>query len=472
MSVFRSPDFTDFTMDELDVLVVGSGTAGQTAAYDLREAGLKVAVAEKSDRPGGVCALHGCQPKKWFYEVTETIARCRHLEGKGIDAVPGASWADALEQKNAFTSAVPDRTVKGFKNAGITYLPGDARFLGPDSIEVAGRVLHPRFIILATGARPMPLAMEGSEHIITSTDFLELTRLPESILFVGGGFISFEFAHFAARLGPRNIRVRIMEVGNRPLGPFDSEMVELLVEASSEEGIEVLSGVQIASIDQFSGGFRVHTRGGDLLDADLIVHGAGRVPNIEDLNLDAAGIEYSARGIAVDSGMRTSNRGVFAIGDCAATIQLARVADFEGYVASENILADLGRGERTTIDYEAVPAMLFTYPQYGMLGKTEDTLKKQNIAYRKSFGKNLRWPTYRRVGMKHAAYKILAGEDGRILGAHILSDNASGLIGLIRHAMINGIVVGDLHRQSIMSPYPTRESDLVYMLKPLVSRTS
>ena len=82
----------------------------------------------------------------------------------------------------------------------------------------------------------MPLAMEGSEHIITSTDFLELTRLPESILFVGGGFISFEFAHFAARLGPRNIRVRIMEVGNRPLGPFDSEMVELLVEASSEEG--------------------------------------------------------------------------------------------------------------------------------------------------------------------------------------------------------------------------------------------
>ena len=210
------------------------------------------------------------------------------------------------------------------------------------------------------------------------------------------------------------------------------------------------------------------TGGGDSFPADLIVHGAGRVPNVEELALDTAGIAYSPRGVAVDERMRTSNPRVFAIGDCAATIQLARVADYEGHVAAQNILAELKNGEAAKIDYAAVPAMLFTYPQYGMVGKTEAALTQQNIPYRKSFAKELQWPTYRRIGMKHAAYKILVGADHRILGAHILSDNASGLINTLKQAMLNGTTAHDLYWQNIVSPYPTRESDLIYMLKPLL----
>ena len=168
--------------------------------------------------------------------------------------------------------------------------------------------------------------------------------------------------------------------------------------------------------------------------------------------------------------MRTSNPRIFAIGDCAATIQLARVADFEGHAAARNILAQLGKGDPTTVDYGAVPAVLFTHPQYGMVGKTEATLQKEHTSYRKSFAKNLRWPTYRRVGMAHAAYKIMVGDDGRFLGAHFLSDNAAGLVNTIRLAMMNDLSVETLYHQSIMSPYPTRESDLIYMLKPLLDR--
>ena len=166
--------------------------------------------------------------------------------------------------------------------------------------------------------------------------------------------------------------------------------------------------------------------------------------------------------------MRTSNPRVFAIGDCAATIQLARVADFEGHTAARNILAHLGKSEAATVDYGAVPAVLFTYPQYAMVGKTESALQKENTKYRKSFAKNLRWPTYRRVGMDHAAYKIMVGDNGQFLGAHFLSDNASGMVSAIRLAMINGITVEKLFSQAIVSPYPTRESDLIYMLKPLL----
>ena len=455
-------------MDEFDVLVVGSGTGGQTAAFELSNAGLKVAVSEKSDRPGGTCALRGCQAKKWFYEAVETVARSRHLKGKGIMNPAAAKWSEILAQKNDFTSQVPENTIKAFRDAGIRFMPGRASFLSRNIMEVDGKSIAARYYILATGAMPMSLPFRGSENIVTSDEFLELEELPENILFVGGGFVSFEFAHFAARLGPKNVRVRIFEVSDRPLGPFDAEMVELLVEASGEEGIEVHTNVQIASIDRRPSGFMVVTGKGESLTADLVVHGAGRSPNIEELNLRAGEITYSARGITVDERMCTANPNVFAIGDCASTIQLARVADFEGHVAARNILAEINNTKRVTINYETVPSMLFTYPQYGMLGKTEGALLQQNTAYRKSFAKDLQWPTYRRIGLKHAAYKILVGTDSRFLGAHILSDNASGLINTLKLAMLKSTTVEELYWQSIMSPFPTRESDLTYMLKPLL----
>ncbi|MFZ3044528.1 MAG: NAD(P)/FAD-dependent oxidoreductase [Desulfatirhabdiaceae bacterium] len=458
----------EIQMNDFDVVVVGSGTGGQTAAYDLRDAGLKVAVVEKSDRPGGTCALYGCQPKKWYDEVAETIARSRHLEGKGITLLPDADWSRIRLQKNEFTSGIPVETVNGFTDAGITFLEGEGHFLSEDTLEVDGKSVKAGYFILATGAGPMSLPIAGSGNIVTSNDFLDLETLPQRIVFVGGGFISFEFAHFAARLGSKNQKITILEVQDRPLGPFDAEMVDLLVVASREEGIEVRTGVQIDSIKKQGSELCIETGQGETLYADLIVNGAGRIPDLEKLALDAGGIDYSRRGITVDAGMRTSNPHVFAVGDCAATVQLARVADYEGHVAARNVLAKLKGGPEMTIDYGAVPSMLFTYPQYGMVGETEDTLKKQDLSYRKSFGKNLNWPTYQRVGMKHAAYKILVGADNHILGAHILSDNASGLINTLKQAMINGTSVEELYWQNIMSPYPTRESDLIYMLKPFL----
>ncbi len=455
-------------MKQFDVVVIGSGTGGQTAAYELQRAGLKVAVVERSPQAGGTCALHGCQPKKWFYEVTEAIARSRHLEGRGISVSSQAAWPQILKEKNAFTSGVPGRTLQGFQDAGIAFLEGQGRFVSPDTLDVDGQSIGAKFFIVATGSRPMPLPMIGSEHLSTSNDFLDLERLPRRIAFVGGGFISFEFAHFAARLGEGRQELTILEVSERPLGPFDAEMVGLLMDASRDEGIQVRTGIQITAIEKHASELSVQMTGGELLTADLVVNGAGRVPNLEDLALEAGGIDNNRRGIDVDAGMRTSNPRVFAVGDCAATIQLARVADYEGLVAARNILAELGLSEGARVDYAAVPAVLFTYPQYGMVGMTEDALKQQSIPYKKSFEEKLGWPTYRRVGLKHAAYKILVGSDNRILGAHFLSDCASGLVNTLKQAMLNGTTAQELYWQNIMSPYPTRESDLIYMLKPFL----
>jgi len=456
-------------MREFDVVVIGSGTAGLTAAYDLQEKGLKVAVVEKSDRPGGICAQAGCQPKKWFYEVTETVAKSRHLTRKGVAAAAKGAWSTIQKQKSDFTSRIPAGTVKGLKKAGIAYIKGNAAFLDSDTLAVNGKPLKADRIILAVGARPMTLPFNGAEHLITSTDFLELKKLPPRMVFIGGGFIAFEFAHFAARLGLPKSRIDILEVADRPLGRFDPEMVDLLTAASEAEGIRIHTGIRITSIQRKAGIFIIRTGSGRTFKADLVVHGAGRIADIEALELETGKVDYSKEGIAVDAGMKTSNPAVYAIGDCAATVQLARVADYEAHVAAKNILAERGLAESVRTDYWAVPTVLFTYPQYGMVGKTETALSQEGIRYRRSFEKNLGWPTYERIGLKHAAYKVLVGADNRILGAHFLSDNAGGLVHTIRLAMVNRISADELHRQCIMSPYPTRESDLIYMLETFLT---
>lgn len=460
-------------MDAHDVVIVGAGTAGQTAAFFLKEKGLTVAVVEKSDRPGGVCALAGCQAKKWFYEAAETIARSRHLMGKGMRSAAEGDWAQILNQKRRFTEKVPQSTIKSLEKAGVAFIPGTAALQDDGTVAINGKPIAARYVILATGARPMPLPFDGAGHMITSSQFLELDDLPGSIAFIGGGFISFEFAHFAARIGDTGRKTVILEVSDRPLGPFDAEMVALLQDASAAEGIAVHCQVEITAIEKSGHAgsrYLIRTAGEKALSVDLVVHGAGRAPDLDNLGLDAAKIQYSRQGIAVDETMRTSNPRVFAVGDCAATVQLARVADAEALVAAGTILKEMGKdhGQKPAMDYHAVPAVLFTCPQLAVIGKTEDALKKQGQVYRKSFAKNLNWPTYRRVGMAHAAYKILVDDHNRILGAHFLSDNGTGLISIVRQAMLHQTPADELYRQTLVSPYPSRESDLSYMLNPLL----
>jgi glutathione reductase (NADPH) len=455
-------------MTSYDVVVIGSGTAGQTAAYALKAKGLNVAVAEKSDAAGGICALAGCQAKKWFYEGAEIVAKSRHLNGKGVVSAPKVAWDHFLREKNKFTAAVPGGTLKGLGNAGIDVISGTARFLDERTLDVSGRRLSSRFFVIASGARPMSLPIAGIEHAITSDRFLDLPSLSNRFVFIGGGFISFEFAHFVTRLGDMSSRqTTILEAAARPLGPFDSEMVSLLVAASAAEGIDVHTRVQISAIEQSEKEFKVIAGDNTAFSADVVVNAAGRLPDISELDLDRADVAHSRKGIAVNTRMQTNQPHIYAVGDCAATIQLARVADYEAMVAANAILS-AGEGNACPeMNYAAVPAVLFTYPQYGMVGYTEDTLKHEGIPYERSFEENLSWPTYRRIGMRSAAYKILVGESGQFLGAHVLSDNATGIVNTIRLAMLNRISVDTLYVQSIMSPYPSRESDLLYMLKPL-----
>ena len=211
-----------------DLIVIGAGMAGNAAANKCASAGWRVAIVDELPY-GGTCALRGCDPKKILRRGAEVIDSARLLSGKGIDAKGlHINWADLMKHKLGFTEPVPANMERGLTNNGVDTLHGTARFTGTDSIDIDGDNYTAEHFLIATGARPRPLDFSGADHLIDSTAFLDLVELPERILFVGGGFISFEFAHIAARAGTRPI---IIDRG-RPLKGFDPDLVELLIDAA------------------------------------------------------------------------------------------------------------------------------------------------------------------------------------------------------------------------------------------------
>ncbi|HEX6108233.1 MAG TPA: FAD-dependent oxidoreductase, partial [Ktedonobacteraceae bacterium] len=220
----------------VDVIVIGTGSAAQNVAYTCRASGWSVAVVDS--RPfGGTCQLRGCDPKKVLVGVAELVDWSRRMQGKGISA-PGLSikWPDMMRFKRTFTDPVPEQTEHSFAEAGITVRHGRARFVDRTAVRVGDDTLVGQHVVIATGARHASLGIPGEEYLTTSTQCLELDNLPPRVVFVGGGYIAFEFAHIAARAGAS---VQILHRGARPLNKFDTDLVSQLVQATRDLGVEV-----------------------------------------------------------------------------------------------------------------------------------------------------------------------------------------------------------------------------------------
>jgi glutathione reductase (NADPH) len=189
---------------EYDVIALGSGSAGYAVASKCREAGCRVALVEAREL-GGTCPLRGCNPKKVLVGAAEIVARGKDLQGKGLQSASNINWRELIEFKRTLTEPMPKIIARNFEEDQIDIYKGPAHFLGNNRIEVEGQELSGRHIFIGTGSTPRTLDMPGAEHVITSEDFLELEHLPESVIFIGGGYVSFEFAHVAARAGARPV---------------------------------------------------------------------------------------------------------------------------------------------------------------------------------------------------------------------------------------------------------------------------
>ena len=444
-----------------DLIVIGGGTAGNGVARMAADAGWSVASID-SEPHGGTCALRGCDPKKMLVAVTEGVEWAENMEGKGLEAQPSVNWPDMIAFKRSFTEAMPPRIEAGLEKAGIDVLHGLARFTGPNTIELNGETLTAKHFHIATGARPMTLNIPGEEHLTTSTEFLELPERPNRIAFVGGGFIAMEFAHIVKRAGAREVTV--LEMMDRPLGPFDPDLVAMLVEATEELGVDLRTKAKVAKIEKQGDEFTVTVEtpdGTETITCDLVVHGTGRVPNIDRLNLEAAGVEYSRRGIKVSDAMRTTNPAIFAAGDCAASgPKLTPVSAFEGRVAGKNLLA--GEDERT-VDYPPIPSVVFTLPMVATVGLSEAVAREQGLKFDTHFEKTGDWYSSLRVGAKHTGFKVLVEQGtGKILGAHLIGPGSEEQINLFAMAMGAGQTANQI--KAMIFAYPSYASDIGSMV--------
>lgn len=444
-----------------DLVVIGGGTGGNGVARMAANAGWKVASIDSLPF-GGTCALRGCDPKKMLIAVTEGVEWARNLDGKGLEAQASIDWPDMIAFKRTFTDAMPGRIEGGLEKAGITVLHGEARFTGRDTIEVNGETLTARHFHIATGARPMTLSIPGEELLATSTDFLELPQRPNRVVFVGGGFIAMEFAHISKRAGAQEVTV--LEMMDRPLGNFDPDLVEILCEATVDLGVDLRTEAKVLKIEKNGPEFTVTyetPKGRQAVSCDLVVHATGRVPNIDHLNLEAAGVEYSRKGIKVSPFMRTTNPAIFAAGDCADSgPNLTPVSANEGRVAGKNLLA--GKDERE-VNYPPIPSVVFTLPQLASVGHSEATARDKGLEFDTHFEKTAGWYSSLRVGARHSAYKVLVEKDtGKILGAHLMGPGAEEQINLFGMAMAAGLTANRI--KGLIFAYPSFASDISSMV--------
>lgn len=446
---------------EFDLIVIGGGTGGNGVARMAANAGWNVASIDSLPF-GGTCALRGCDPKKMLIAITEGVEWAHNLDGKGLEAQTSVDWPAMIAFKRTFTDAMPGRIEGGLEKAGITVLHGEARFTGRDTIEVNGETLSARHFHIATGARPMTLNIPGEELLATSTEFLELPERPDRLVFVGGGFIAMEFAHISKRAGAREVTV--LEMMERPLINFDPDLVEILREATAELGVDLRTRAKVLKIEKNGADFTVTyetPNGTETVKCDLVVHATGRVPDIDNLNLEAAGVEYSHKGIKVSSFMRTSNPAIFAAGDCADSgPNLTPVSAYEGRIAGKNLLA--GKDERE-LSYPAIPSVVFTLPQLASVGLSEAAAREKGMDFDTHFEKTESWYSSLRVGVKHSAYKVLVEKGtGKILGAHLIGPGAEEQINLFAMAMAAGLSANRI--KGIIFAYPSFASDISSMV--------
>jgi glutathione reductase (NADPH) len=446
----------------VDVIVLGTGSAAQTVAYACREAGWSVAVIDS--RPfGGTCQLRGCDPKKVLVGVSELVDWSRRMQGKGVSApAMSINWPDLIRFKRTFTDPAPEQNEQSFAQAGIIARHGRAHFVDRTSVQVEGETLVGRNVVIATGARHATLGIPGEEHLTTSTQFLELEKLPRRVAFVGGGYIAFEFAHVAARAGAQ---VQVLHRGSRPLKQFDPDLVAMLLQATEGLGVEVRLHTQVLAIERQAGRLLVQARAGaeeQKFEADLVVHAAGRVPEIDDLDLEVAGVARQEDGVSVNDYLQSvSNPAVYAAGDSVASggFPLTPVAGMQGGIVASNLL----EGNHRTPNYLGIPSVVFTTPPLARVGLSEDAAHTQGLRFATHHEDTSGWYSSRRVGLSHTGFKTLVEEGtGRILGAHLLGLHAEEVINLFALAIRTGMRANDL-KETVFA-YPTSASDLGSML--------
>jgi glutathione reductase (NADPH) len=447
--------------DNFDVVILGTGNAGMGAAGVTRAAGKSVAMIESRD-VGGTCPIRGCVPKKVLVAAAQVLHQIDLAPQHHISVGDAKlDWPALIARERTFVDGVPNDFRKSLENREIELIQGQAKFAGENAVDVNGRTLEADNIVIATGSTPRSLPITGADLMITSDEILELATLPDRLVFVGGGVIALEFGHVFARAGTE---VTILEVMDRLLPRMEADAVAQIHKESERIGIKVLTGVTVEEIAAAGNALQVnftHDGKQQTIEADRIANGAGRVPDVADLDLDAGNVAHDGLSLSVTEELRsTSNSGVWIAGDAiSGTGQLSPVATYEGRIVGNNIL----NGGGQTPAYGHIPANVYTVPALATVGMTEEEATAAGRSFQVKGGDMSGW----RSSMTHAetvSYsKVLVEDDtNAILGAHIVGHGAEEIIHLFAMAMKYDLGTSAL--TDMVYAYPTFASDIKFMV--------
>ncbi|MGO4723902.1 MULTISPECIES: dihydrolipoyl dehydrogenase [unclassified Inquilinus] len=432
-----------------DVIVIGSGPGGYVAAIRAAQLGLKTACVEKMPTLGGTCLNIGCIPSKALLHASEKFSEAGHalaafgvkVAGVELD-LPGM-----MGHKDKVVKANVDGVDFLFKKNKIDRLLGTARFTAKDRIEVEGKTYAAKNFIIATGSDSTPLkGVEADEQrIVTSTGALSLPEVPKHLVVIGGGVIGLELGSVWSRLGAK---VTVVEFLDRILPTNDGEVSKQMQRVLTKQGMAFKLSSKVTAAQKTDKGVTLTVepaKGGDAetIEADYVLLSIGRRPYTEGLGLDAAGVALDERGrVKTDKHFRTNVEGIYAIGDVIAGPMLAHKAEDEGIAVAE-ILA----GQAGHVNYDAIPSVVYTWPEVASVGRSEEELKQAGVAYKSGKFPFLANGRARAMNATDGFVKILAdAKTDRVLGVHIIGAEAGTIIAECVLAMEFGASAEDIAR--------------------------
>ncbi len=445
---------------DADLFVIGGGSAGVRAARVAAEHGAKVVIAEE-DRWGGTCVVRGCIPKKLMVYAAELGADLEDARAYGWQV--GDATCDLAALADAVGAEV-ERLSRGYaarlERAGVQLVRARARVVGPHAVEVDGRRLDCGVILVATGGAPEPLEVPGRELAIDSDAVFRMRERPERLAVVGGGYIAVELAHVFRGLGSQ---VWFIHRGEQVLRGFDADVRAAVTAGLAARGMQARLSERVVGIERADGALRVQLAGGDTLAVDAVLAAVGRRPRSAGFGLEEVGVELGARGaIMVDEDSRTSVPSIYAVGDCTDRKALTPIAIREGQQFADAVFG----GKPGQLDYDHVPTAVFALPPAATVGLTETEARArcdQVDIYRALF-RPLRHTVSKR-DQRTLMKLVVDGKTGRLLGAHIVGDDAPEIIQTLAVALRMGATKADL--DATLPLHPTSAEELLLMRAPV-----
>ena len=440
--------------EQFDVVVIGGGTAGLVTASGCARLGRKVALIDR-EALGGDCLWTGCVPTKALVASAKLAHQMRNAAAWGLEAVTPKlsprSIMESMREQRRIISRHDDP--QKFRNLGIDVIEGSAKLVSPREVEVGERRLVAKDIVLATGARTSVPPVEGLKEsgFLDHVSFLNQDEFPASLLILGGGYIGIEFAQLFARFG---VKVTVVEMLDEIVNKEDADVIARVRQILRDEGIELFTGWAVKSVRRDGGRkiARIETKTGESreLAVDELFVASGRRGNTENLGLEAAGVKVERSWIVVDRFLQTTVPRIWACGDVHGGLQFTHVAAYEAVKLVRNMLFP----GKSAVDYHDIPWALYTDPEVGHIGMTE-------AEARAKFGEDVRTYKVELADVDRAVVdrtplgliKLVCDAKGKILGAHVLSANASTVIEEVVLARRKGLKIGDLAQR--ISAYPS-----------------